>query len=306
MTSLGGIFKRTFFVFLAIAVAGFISARIYYALTDDFRVSNITYEMPYNKSWEIPTPSSDDEQSLQQILGQTFIYLGKGAQSYAFVSADGNYVLKFFKFKHLKPSLFLDLMPDVGPLKSYKTKQTVRKQRKLFGVFNSYKLAYDVDRDESGLLFIQLNNTGNPERFVTLRYKIGLEYTVDVSNIPFVLQKRGETLRVVLDKLLTQGDVNAAEERIGQIFDLYAGEYAKGIYDHDHGVMRNVGFVGNQPLHLDVGKLLVEKRMQDKGIARQDALLVADKMKGWIKKSYPEDFARLSAYIDHKIHLLFD
>lgn len=284
----------------------FISARLYYALTDDFRVSNITYEMPYNDSWAVEEPSVNEEKEIQQILNQTFTYLGKGAQSYAFVSTDGNYVLKFFKFKHLKPSFFLDLLPPIGPLKQYKEKQSKRKQRKLLGVFNSYKLAYDVDRIESGLLFIQLNNVGNPARSVKLRYKIGLEYNVDLQHIPFILQKRGRVLREVLDELLSEEMVSEAERRIGQIFNLYAGEYAKGIYDHDHGVLRNVGFVGDQPFHLDVGKLMIEKKMQQKEIAKEDALLVAAKIKSWVERKYPAAYPYISAYIDDKIHVLFE
>lgn len=301
-----GLTKRILLWLVAIAVIMFISARIYYALTDDFRMSNITHEMPYTSAWEIKQLSQDEELQLQKMLNQPYSYLGKGSQSYAFASADGNYVLKFFKFKHLRPSWFLDLLPPVGPIKTYQDKQTARKKRKLFGVFNSYKLAYDVDKEESGLIYIQLNMSGNSERHVILEDKLGLTYDVDLQGVPFVLQKRGVVLREVLDQLLQNNDLETAKQRIGQIFEMYAQEYSKGVFDHDHGVMRNVGFYQAQPFHLDVGKLLSDESMRQKAIARQDALLVVSKIKEWIHKNYPQHEEQLFSYIDLKMHALFD
>ncbi|MBA3815908.1 MAG: hypothetical protein H0X29_05210 [Parachlamydiaceae bacterium] len=275
--------------------------RLYFNATDDFRLSNITYNMPYQKEWEVAHLDSKQEQQLPTILSQQFAYLGKGAQSYAFASDDGKFVIKFFKFKHLRPSLFHDLLPTVGFIKDFKEKQVARKKRKLYGVFQGYKTAYEMHKKESGLLFVQLNITGNPSRTVTVRDKIGLKRTIDLSNIPFILQERGVTLRVVLKELLDKGDIASAEDRIGSIFDLYASEYKKGIYDHDHGVMYNTGFVGLHPIHLDVGKLVKEESMRNSEIAKGDLLLVAAKMKIWTLNLYPQYFQHLSNYIDNKI-----
>lgn len=286
---------------ISIAVFLFASVRLYFYTTDDFRLSNISYEMPYQQSWEIPFLPQEQEEQLQKILSQQFSYLGKGAQSYAFASDDGRYVLKFFKFKHLRPSWFQNLLPSIGFIKTYKEKQSARKRRKLYGVFQGYKIAYDHHKNESGLLFIQLNRQDNPNRTVIIRDKIGLKRTVELEHIPFILQEKGQTLRVVLNSLLQQGDVRGAESRIGKIFDLYASEYGKGIYDHDHGVMYNTGFVGDRPIHLDVGKMVQEDSMKQRQVAKQDMQLVAVKMNAWIEKFYPQYHPQLSEYIKQKI-----
>lgn len=283
----------------------FALARLYYALTDDFRLSNIASPIPHQESWEISAPSAEEERHLKQILDQPYFYLGKGAQCYAFASEDGRYVLKFFKFKHLRPSLFIDALPAIGDLKAYKEKQTARKQRKLFGVFRSYKLAYDVDKSESGLIFIQLNKEGNPQRHVTIVDKIGLKYTLDLKDIPFLLQNKGSTLRVVIDSLLKKGDVETAKMRFGQILDLYSVEYSKGIYDHDHGIMQNTGFIGDEPIHLDVGKLEREEKMRDKSFAKQDALLVIGNIDQWVAKHYPQYGEQILNYLNQKIEQLY-
>lgn len=291
---------------LVLIVGLFIIARVYYAVTDDFRLSNISYPLPKEESWDIPNLTAEEQQQVDKILSQPFHYLGKGAQSYAFASDDGLYVLKFFKFKHLRPSFFIDMIPPIGPLKAYKEQQAARKDRKLFGVFNAYRLAYELDRAESGLIFIQLNTQDNPRRTVTLIDKIGMTRHAELQHVPFILQKKGVTLRNVLSGLLNDGDVSKAKERISQIFDMYAEEYKKGIYDHDHGVMQNTGFVGNQPIHLDVGKLVKEPKIRERKFAKNDAQLVADKIKAWIELNFPKYSKELSAYIDEKVETLFN
>jgi len=280
--------------------------RLYDYLTDDFRLGNITHSIPNQEEWAIPQPSSNEEKELDQILTQPFHYLGKGSQSYAFVSDDGGYVLKFFKFKHLRPNWFYEISASLGLFKEQHAKQAARKERKLWGVFRSYKLAYSEDRPESGLIFIQLNTSGNPRREITVRDKIGLRRTIDLQNYTFILQRKGESLEVVLDRLLKQGDVKSASTHLDQIFDLYASEYRKGIYDRDHAVMRNFGFIGDQPIHMDVGKLTADGALVDKQRSKADALLVDGRMKHWIKKYYPQYSEGLSARIDQKIQKLYD
>jgi hypothetical protein len=283
----------------------FILARFYYALTDDFRLSNITFPLPYKESWSVTPLDSEHEKQLEKIFSQPFYYLGKGAQSYVFSSEDRQYVLKFFKFKHLRPSVFIDTLPSIGLLKTYKDKQNARKQRKLFGVFESYKLAYDMDKNESGLIFIQLNTEGNPKRLITLYDKINLKREVDLQHYPFIVQKKGETLRVILSRLFKDGDITTVKERLGQILDLYAGEYNKGLYDHDHGIMQNTGFIGDIPIHLDVGKLLRDKNKQNKHDARKDATLVVNNINIWVKKHYSQYSEEIADYLKTKIDILF-
>jgi hypothetical protein len=261
--------------------------------------------MPYQKTWEVPATTPAEEDAVQKLLSQKFYYIGKGAQSYAFGSEDGLYVIKFFKFKHLRPSWFQEMLPPVGALKTFKEKQAARKQRKLYGVFEGYKLAYDVDKEASGLFFIQLNVQNNPLRTVTVVDKIGLNRTVDLATVPFVLQKKGKTLRTVAKELLDRGEVALAQERFNQILDMYAEEYAKGIFDHDHGVMCNTGFVGADPLHLDVGKLMKNEAVLQREPARDDLMLVVASMEKWVKQNFPDEFPLISQSLHQKVDQLF-
>lgn len=112
--------KTNFRIFLwigIVAVLLFGMGRLYFRLTDDFRLGNITYDMPHHDEWDIPKLSDEERQRLDSILSQKFTYIGKGAQSYAFGSDDGKYVLKFFKFKHLTPHWFVEMFPLFPPFR---------------------------------------------------------------------------------------------------------------------------------------------------------------------------------------------
>lgn len=277
---------RKWIYFILISLALFAAIRVYYNLTDDFRVSNIIYPMPERAEWNFPMkPGQRDE--LKTILNQKFTYLGKGAQVYAFGSADGKYVIKFFKFKHLKPSPLIALLPPIGPLKDIKEANIKRKTRKLEGVFEGHVNAFNHDKEHSGLLFLHLNPTTNLDLQAHLVDKIGIERTVDLDPVVFILQKKGETLRTVFTDALSKGDTALAAKRATQILDMYVAEYQNGVYDRDHGISHNTGFIGDLPFHLDVGKMSYDDNMRSLKNYEQDLRHVARKMDEWVKANYP-------------------
>jgi hypothetical protein len=301
--------KRNLWIkFLFVALIGlglFGLMRLYFRLTDDFRLANIKYEMPYRSNWEVPAMTPEQQQHFDRILQQKFYYVGKGAQSYAFKSADDTYILKFFKFKHLKPSLFVDLIPSIGPLKTYKEKQIERKNRLLNSVFDGYRLAYELHAPETGLIYIHLNKSDNLHKNVIVEDKIGLEKTINLDEVPFILQEKVKTTRMVMTDLMNQNNMGLAQQRIKQIFDLYLSEYRKGIYDRDHGVMHNTGFVGDKPIHLDVGKLTKDDRMKDKEFNKPDLLLIVKKFNVWFKANYPQHAQTMKTFMDQQMQEIF-
>lgn len=287
--------RSIYFCFLALTVFG--GFRLYYRLTDDFRLYNMTYQLPFDAPWEVPLLTDNEHAEIAQILNQKFTYIGKGAQCYAFVSDDQNYVLKFFKFKHLKPNLFVDLIPPFGPFNIYKQACIERKKRKLIGVFNGYDLAFRENRKGSELIYLHLVPTNHLKLQATVIDKIGMERKIDLDDVVFLLQKKGETLRTRLNHLLKQGRLQEAEQTMSAIISMYISEYQKGIFDHDHGVLHNTGFIGDQPFHLDVGKLNKDIRMREVDFYKKDLEHVVWKMDVWIKRSYPEYYQQLSGYL---------
>lgn len=297
--------SRKFLWFVLALLVVIIAGRLYFRLTDDFRLANMTYELPYHKEWEIQPLDPEENEQLEAVLAQKFYYIGKGAQSYAFSSEDNKYVLKFFKFKHLKPHWFVELFPPIPPFSDYRNKQAVRKQKKLDGVFAGYRLAYDVHRGDSGLLFIHLNKTHDLHKSVIVYDKIGLQREIDLDSVVFLVQEKAKTTRSVVDDALKSGDLALAKQRIRQIFDLYMSEYNKGIFDKDHGVMHNTGFVGDRPIHLDVGKLTKNDAMKYPEEAQKDLTLISRKFNTWISANYPKEAPEIAKDMNEKIKEIF-
>jgi len=296
--------KKRIIVLLLAALFLFLAMRLYYFLTDDFRLSNINYELPHNPEWDFAF-SDSEKNKLSEILNQKFTYIGKGAQVYAFASADDQWVIKFFKFKHLKPSLFVTALPPIGPLARFKAYSVQNKTRKRDGLFAGYRAAFLYDRANAGLFFLHFNRSSDLNLKVTLVDKLGLERTIPLDPLVFVVQKKGKTLRTVLSDHLEKGEVALAQEKTHLILNMYLSEYQNGIWDRDHGVTHNTGFIADTPLHLDVGKISFDLAMRDKSLYRSDLAHVGYKIAAWIKDHYPQYYAAmLSSLEEHLSKLL--
>ncbi len=283
---------RLVWVVLAAALL-FFSSRVYYRLTDDFRLANITFEMPANPEWDIPSLSLPEQHLMRLILEQPFSYIGKGGQSYVFASADGQYVIKFFKFKHLRPNWLVEALPEIGFLKEYKESNIARKKRLIQGVFSGYRVAYEKHRSESGILFLKLNPQAGI--YVTLHDKLGRKHHVNLEKIPFIIQEKARPTRDIIEAALNVGDLALVKQRMRQIVALYHAEYTKGIVDRDHGILHNTGFVGEKPIHLDVGKVSARPEINQPENRRADLEIVYQRYTGWLKNHYPHYYEELAA-----------
>lgn len=271
--------------------------RVYFYLTDDFRLSNIQYQIDPEPSWLTPRLNLEQQTQLSHLLSQKFYYIGKGAQCYAFASEDQCYVLKFFKFKHLRPNIFVRLLPSIPSFKQYKEAVSEKKKHKLQGVFEGYALAYRENQKESELFYVHLVPTDYLKQFVTVVDKIGIERRINLDEVVFLVQRKGETFRTYLSRQLKEHRLSEAKESIAQILAMYHREYQKGLYDRDHGVMHNTGFVDNRPFHLDVGKFSKDHRMRQVEFYKKDLEHVVWKIDTWVKNNYPHHYATLSAYL---------
>lgn len=288
---------RYFFLSILLIFGFFAISRVYYHLTDDFRMGNITYEFDDIPHLNIPPLSREEESQLNQILNQQFTYIGKGAQSYVFGSNDQKYVIKFFKFKHLKPSPLLKLLPSISPFDQYKKKVLARKQRKLISVFTGYELAYKVSKDNAGLIYLHLQPTTHFNKEIELIDKMGLIRKINLDQVVFLVQKKGETARTYIGRLLENNALNDAQVAFSQIIGMYMSEYKDGVYDRDHGVMHNTGFVDGKPFHLDVGFLTADAAMKTVDVYKEDLAYVIWKMEKWIQLSFPQFIDPLSSHL---------
>ncbi len=272
---------------------------------DDLHIDFITSQIPARSEWEMSSMHLEDLAKVDLLLSQPFIYLGEGGQAYVFSSADQQYVLKLFKFRRLRPSVSVRMLPDVYPFKSYRDKHIAKRQNKLMTAFNGHKLAYDRHRQESGLIFVQLNPTSS-SKVISVSDKKNRTKTIKLDNVSYVIQKKGEMLSRELSTLLQQDKLADAKQLIDQVFQLYLSEYRKGIYDLDYGVMHNIGSVEGIIFHLDVGKLTADERIKQPEFYQGHLIKTAVKLQAWIHQHYPAYSPELTQYIEERLSQILD
>ena len=131
--------KRLVKIFL-FAILFFGIERLCHKATDGFALVNVYAPPGDNGKWH-RTDSPDSN-----LLDQTYHYFDSGSQSYVFVSEDGKTILKLFKFQHMRTPPWLDFLPSKGKLGEKRGK----KRKTLEKTFNSYSLAYDQLKEETG------------------------------------------------------------------------------------------------------------------------------------------------------------
>jgi hypothetical protein len=287
--------KRLFLLsicFFLVTATGFVYT------SKNFQVAHVINSTPAKIEWDTQNLSLDDQKNLQEILAQRFIYLDEGGQSYVFISENKEYVLKFFKFQKFNPSPLVRCFPNIYPFKTLKEKHALKRKKKLFTVFNGYKIAYELHREKSGLIFVQLNPSSNLLS-VKVVDKNQHEHFLSLNQIPFVIQKNGSMLGANLSKILKDSDLPEAKKRVEQLYELYLSEYEKGICDLDYGIMHNIGCTteGNT-FHLDVGKFIFDEKFKQPKHFKKHLNNVGAKLKSWFGKHYPKYSEELAQHVD--------
>ncbi|NGX39404.1 MAG: hypothetical protein KR126chlam1_00731 [Chlamydiae bacterium] len=201
---------------------------------------------------EVENRVSPLPQEVRLLLSQRFSYLAEGAQVYAFTSEDGKYVLKLFKGRHRKrltPSRFWRRMT-----KSKEEKEvSQRKWRAKFAATRRrYKEAFTNLKDETGLYYLHFHRTQTPLP-VTLvdRYA----FQIDLHTLPFIIQKRAEIAPDYFKRILRSGDATKLDQAIRSLKDLFATRLQKGYSDPRQSLSSNYGFIDDQAIQIDVGKI---------------------------------------------------
>jgi hypothetical protein len=180
-------------------------------------------------------------------LSQPFHYLAAGSQSYAFESEDGKYVIKFFRMNRLIPNLAHYFRPQ----------KIASRNRNLHLLFNAYKLVYERFRKETGVLFIHLNTSNDLHMTLSVRDQEKVEHLVNLDEMRFVIQEKAEILHSRLHRLKAEQKWDELEKASSAFLELVRKRIDAGITDLDNGIDQNYGFVGDRPIHIDVGRVCI-------------------------------------------------
>jgi hypothetical protein len=275
-------------VLLAIIGIVYGTGRLYFAVTGGFMESNIKWDLPHDPRWEVHSPSSNEEAAIDQALDQPFDYLGKGCQSYVFLSRDGNYVIKFFKYQRFRPQSWIQPFTFIPAVERYQQRKAVERKDKLDRVFRSCTIAYEYLPQETGLVYLHLNKTPEWNKTLTLYDKIGLKHKLQLGDMEFIVQRRAVMLAPAVNTLVANGKSQEAEELIDRLFVMLLLEYARGFADNDHALMQNTGVLDGNPIHIDIGQFVYNEMVTSADVYHQEMYDKLYLFYVWLKKHHPE------------------
>lgn len=224
------------------------------------QISPTAWENPH---WQLSF-STDQQQKIDSLLQQKFTYLGKGGQSFVFVSEDGHFVLKFFKKKSSQEGILAQP----------------------FALESSW-LAYKKLQKETGLVYLHLNKTeGLPP--VTVFNKVGSKYILDVNELQFYIQNYATPLREQIILLTKQNDNTSLKKLFSAVLQLILFRSQQGVEDRDFGVINNFGVSPEGVIITDIGRFANNEGMKNPEAYTKDLEIRASRFRKWLAKNYPE------------------
>ncbi len=262
--------------------------RYFFKLNDGFCIRTILGTIHPDQERETSFPPAVN---LDSVFNQEYHYLAKGHQSYAFISQDQNYVLKFYRFpSHLRLFPWLN-HPLSSRLSSRRQQIMEYNLEKLDMTFNSYKIAFEELQRETGTLWIHLTPKGNWNQTVTLIDKTGNRYTLPIDPLCFIVQKKAELIFPALEKMVNNHDLKGAQMMIDSIIDLIATQCRKGIKNSDPILEKNYGWDGTRALSIDIGRFVSDMRQSNHFIYSQEILDTTHSLASWLENNEPQLFS---------------
>lgn len=279
---------------------------IYNRLTDGFSLRQIASTLPYNATYDV-SYTQEEKAALEPLFEQSFRYLGKGCQCYAFGSEDGKFVLKLFKHKHLRPLKWTSYLPLKGLLKEKRELNRQHCQQRAKQLLSSYKLASEELVEETGLVCIHLNKTPFLGKQVVIIDKIGRKYRVAIDAHEFILQRRAVGLKEVFSQALQKQDDHAVEQKIQDLIHLIVLRCSKGIRDKDRSFVPNVAFCPyeGKAIFIDVGQFYKDKAMEYPQEKNQEVLFRLKGLYAWAQEHLKELAPYVLKEIEHRESLTF-
>lgn len=236
--------------------------------------------------------SSPLPKELEPVLNQSFTFLGSGNQSFAFESQDKKTVLKLFKFHTLQGFDPYDLIPQY--FQDFHAHHAKDRKKKVDRLLNGLILAENYNRDNAGILYIHFPPSPLFLKEVSLHDRAGRRHLLNLDNYVFVLQKKAVPLGEALKAHFDKGDVQGAVSKLFALYRMISEDLRAGLYDQDHNVISNTGFVGETPIRIDFGKLSLAKIEAAPEISK----INKERIIPWMKRNYPNHEAEVASALN--------
>jgi hypothetical protein len=263
--------------------------------TRGFCIEKIKSSLPYCPDWETRSDNLSSQREVDQILDQPFYFLGSGHECYSFISEDKLTVIKLFKlnvrYAYAHKALRTKDSPEnssYNPIARYWKRVKAEQRERIHKTLSSAKYACDNLNNETGIIYLHLNDTHPFDKPLHIQDNLGIEYTVDLNKSKFLLQKKAELVIPKLTSLIKNNKLNEAKECIDSLLNLIISRSKKGFADIDPNLETNFGFVGNRAIVIDSGSFIRDDFHKNPCIYKKEILCETFKLKLWLEKESPE------------------
>lgn len=225
--------------------------------------------------------SEKDLTSATNALNQPFYYLASGSQSFVFISKDKQFILKFFKHYRWKEPFYASFFP-------FFKESNQKKADGWRATYQSCMFCLKEFKEETALLYMQLEPSKNIKNSITVYNRLGKKYTLSLSNMSFALQKYAKPTSEDLLNLKKAGELEIAKEHMKALFDTMLQKRTKGFTDKDPNFLNNFGFVDNKAVSFDIGGLIKDPKKDSIYFCNHELKKVTKTLLPWLEKHYPE------------------
>lgn len=232
----------------------------------------------------LPYPVAEDwGQEAKDALKQTFTYIGRGRQCFAFESEDGKYVLKFPRTDIYKTPLWAQVLPV------HKYRQSIEeshKYRENF-VLNSIRTSFKELKEQTALLAIHLGQSSS-KQYLHVVDAAGCKHSLPLATTSFVLQYKRPILMKAFSEAMKNGNREEAIKVLDAMLTAIQERASLGILNRDRSFLRNYGYDGNRAYQIDVGSFY---RMADLSLEQSKQKSIRDSLDPiheWLSKNHPD------------------
>lgn len=261
---------------------------------EGFSCDKILSPFPYDPLWETASMPEEKKQEVFSILGQKFTYLGAGRQCFVFASEDGKYVLKFLNHERFFIPAWMKRVPLPDSLEAFRQEKIGRRHGRIEAFFTSFHIGYHRLKEESGMVYLQLNRSHTFAQKVKIVDPIGYEHPIDLNETEFILQKKAEGIYPTLKEHAKEE--SAWKKMLNSYLDLLENRAKKGIVDDDLNI-DNIGCLGDKAILIDTGRLFL-----DPSLKRPDRFAdELQKSSKFLMKKLREEFPAMASYLQEEM-----
>lgn len=233
----------------------------------------------------------------REVLSQPFHYLAKGRQCFVFESEDGKTVIKFLNYHRFSLPWYL---PRILFWKEKLNAWEERRHRRFDETVNSFHLADQMLKDETGLLYVHLQKGGNLPHLQMIDHA-HRKHSIDLNETAFVLQRKAVPIFEELSRRFQTGGAIALEEGISAFTAFLQKRCSLLVADDDRDVEINFGFCDGKIMLLDPGRLYFNPALKDVEKANEEMAVASKRLRRWLTKRYPESISVLDIQLQDKL-----